>query len=179
MISHKKALIGLFFTVIPSISSFTANAATPTLLEGTDGKQYEFSEYLGKGKWTVLNIWGTRCPPCREEIPDLVDFHDAHKETDATVVGIAIDFPSYEYAKKDEVVAFADDYMIDFPLLLSDGHITQKLGLGRLEGLPTTYMYTPEGKLVGMQVGGITKEILEKYMKKYTEKQKNNGNTSQ
>jgi len=179
MISSRKALLWLFFTVSLSISSSAAYAAAPIMLEGTDGKQYEFSEYLGKGKWTVLNIWGTRCPPCREEIPDLVHFHDAHKETDATVVGIAIDFPSYEYAKKNEVLAFADDYMIDFPLMLSDGYITQKLGLGRLEGLPTTYMYTPEGKLVGMQVGGITKEILEKYMKKYTEKQKDKGNTSQ
>ena len=86
------------------------------------------------------------------------------------VVGIAIDFPSYGYAIKKEVSEFADNFMIDFPLLLNDASITNKLGLGRLEGLPTTYMYTPEGKLVGMQVGGITKSILEKFMKKHTNK---------
>ena len=170
MILLIKVLNAVFFTVILSIAASSAIATDAVLLAGTDGKQHAFSEYIGKGKWTVVNIWGTRCPPCREEIPDLVQFHDTHKNTDATVIGIAIDFPSYDYAKKDEVLEFADDYMIDFPLLLSDGYVTQKLGLGRLEGLPTTYMYTPEGKLVGKQVGGITKVILEKYIKKYTKK---------
>ena len=166
----KNVINAVLFTVILSTVASSAIAAETVLLEGVDGKQHAFSEYIGKGKWTVVNIWGTRCPPCREEIPDLVQFHDAHKNTDATVIGIAIDFPSYGYAKKDEVLEFADDYMIDFPLLLSDGYVTQKLGLGRLEGTPTTYMYTPEGKLVGKQVGSITKDILEKYIKKHTKK---------
>ena len=170
IISLKKALKCISFTVIVSIASFSAIATDAVQLEGIDGKQHAFTEYISKGKWTVLNIWGTRCPPCREEIPDLVSFHDAHNNTDAMVVGIAIDFPTYNYAKKNEVIEFADEYMIDFPLLLSDGRITQKLGLGRLEGLPTTYMYTPEGKLVGMQVGGINKTILEEYIKKYNKK---------
>ena len=139
-------------------------------LEGLNGKQHAISDFIGKGKWTVLNVWGTDCPPCQEEIPDLVSFHDEHKDNDAIVVGIAIDFPSYGYAIKKDVSEFADNFMIDFPLLLSDGFVTRKLGLGRLEGLPSTYMFTPEGKLVGMQVGGITKNILEKFMTKHKKK---------
>ncbi len=82
------------------------------------------------------------------------------------VLGIAIDFPSYGYAKKDEVVAFSDDYLIDFPILLSDASVTEKLNLGRLEGLPTTFIFNPEGKVVGTQVGGITKKILEDFINK-------------
>lgn len=149
------------------IAHSTAPFSAEIQIEGLDGIQHSLSEFVGKGKWTVLNIWGTDCPPCREEMPDLVRFHDDHKDTDAIVVGIAIDFPSYGYAIKKEVEQFSDEYFIDFPLLLSDSSITQQLGLGRLEGLPTTYMYTPEGKLVGMQVGGITRAILEKFMRKH------------
>lgn len=145
----------------------TDTLAEYLMLEGIDGKQHAFNDYIGKGKWTVLNIWGTDCPPCREEMPDLVQFHDTHKDTDARVIGIAIDFPSYSYANKKEVIEFADDFMIDFPLLLSDSTITQKLRLGRLEGLPSTYVFTPGGKVIGMQVGGITKAILEKLIKKH------------
>ena len=161
----KIQILGICLLVIS-----TPALTTDIQIEGLDKKQHTIHQYIGKGKWTVLNIWGADCPPCREEMPDLVQFHDDHKNTDAIVVGIAIDFPSYGYAIRDEVEKFVDDYFIDFPVLLSDASITQQLGLGRLEGLPTTYMYTPEGKLVGMQVGGINRAILEKFMIKHEKK---------
>ncbi len=160
--------INLIVIVFTALWSGNAYASHDVSLTSIDDSQHKLSEYIGKGKWVVLNIWGTRCPPCREEMPELVRFHDEHKDKDAIVVGIAIDFPSYGYAKKDEVAAFADDYLIDFPILLSDSNITEKIGLGRLEGLPTTYMYNPDGDIVGMQVGGITRKILEDFIKKNT-----------
>jgi len=160
--------INLIVIVFTALLSGNAYASHDASLTSIDDSQHKLSEYIGKGKWVVLNIWGTRCPPCREEMPELVRFHDEHKDKDAIVVGIAIDFPSYGYAKKDEVAAFADDYLIDFPILLSDSNITEKIGLGRLEGLPTTYMYNPDGDIVGMQVGGITRKILEDFIKKNT-----------
>lgn len=149
-----------------SLVSTNANASLDIVLNSIDDSEHKLSEYIGHGKWVVLNIWGTRCPPCREEMPEFVRFHDEHKNSDAIVVGIAIDFPSYGYAKKNEVISFADDYLIDFPLFLSDSSITEKIGLGRLEGLPTTYLFNPDGEVVGMQVGGITQKILEDFIKK-------------
>lgn len=158
----------IFLTLYLLLSfSTNVNASINLSLNGIDDKKHSLTEYIGQGKWVVLNLWGTNCPPCREEIPELVQFHDEHTTTDAIVLGIAIDFPSYGYAKKDEVILFADEYLIDFPILLSDASITEKIGLGRLEGLPTTYLFTPEGKVVGMQVGGITKKILEDFIKKF------------
>ena len=147
--------------------STTTQAVPDVSLKALDDTSHEMSEYIGQGKWVVLNIWGTRCPPCREEMPELNQFHDSHKDEDAIVVGIAIDFPSYGYAKKGQVAAFADDYLLDFTILLSDAKITEKMGLGRLQGLPTTYLFDPKGNVVGMQVGGITKKILEDFIKKY------------
>jgi len=143
-----------------------AYASLDISLKDIDGEQHKVSQYIGHGKWVVLNIWGTRCPPCREEVPELVRFHDEHHDNDAIVVGIAIDFPSYGYANRDQVASFADDYMIDFPILLSDSEITEKLGLGRLEGLPTTYIFNPQGKVVGTQVGGIDQAMLEKFIER-------------
>jgi len=150
------------------IVSINAHASFEVQLESIDNTQHKLSEYIGQGKWVVLNIWGTRCPPCREEMPELVHFHDEHKDSDAIVVGIAIDFPSYGYANKQEVINFSEDYLIDFPLLLSDSSITEKLGLGRLEALPSTYLFNPEGKVVGMQVGSITQKIIEDFIKRKT-----------
>lgn len=160
-INYRTSLISLLLLLLVSIN---VNAALDIPLYSIDDSKHQLSEYVGHGKWVVLNIWGTRCPPCREEMPELVSFHDEHKDDDAIVLGIAIDFPSYGYARKNEVISFADDYLIDFPILLSDSTITEKIGLGRLEGLPTTYLFDPNGSIVGMQVGGITKKILEDFI---------------
>jgi len=154
-------LIVLLITVVMSSETY---ASLDSPIENIDGSQQKLSNYIGHGKWVVLNIWGTRCPPCREEMPELVNFHDEHKNNNAIVVGIAIDFPSYGYANKSEVIAFADDYLIDFPILLSDSSITEKIGLGRLTGLPTTYVFNPDGVVIGMQVGGITEKILNEFI---------------
>jgi thiol-disulfide isomerase/thioredoxin len=142
-------------------------AAPDVWLEGLDDQKHNLNEYIGKGKWTALNIWGTRCPPCLEEMPELVHFHDDNKASKAIVVGVAIDFPSYGYAKKNEVIAFTDEHLIDFPVLLSDASISEKIGAGMLKGLPTTYLYTPEGELVAMQLGGITRSLLEAFITKH------------
>lgn len=166
----KKTIKRLIFTTfcLFSLPVFSASTSLDISLQSIDDNSHKLSEYIGNDQWVVLNIWGTRCPPCREEMPDLVNFHDEHKDKGAIVVGIAIDFPSYGYAKKDEVSAFADDYLIDFPVLLSDATITEKIGLDQLEGLPSTYLFNPSGKIVGMQVGAITKKILEDFIKKHT-----------
>jgi len=162
----KTATINLLVLFMLSFNAMSSELSFDIALESIDDKQTKLSTFIGQGKWVVLNIWGTRCPPCREEMPELVSFHDEHKNEDAIVLGIAIDFPSYGYADKKQVVSFADDYLIDFPILLSDSTITEKIGLGRLQGLPTTYLFDPSGKVVGMQVGGITKKILEDFIMK-------------
>lgn len=154
----------LTILVLLSMACRNVYASLDTPLESIDDNEHRLSDYIGQGKWVVLNIWGTRCPPCREEMPELVSFHDEHKDNDAIVVGIAIDFPSFTYANKDEVLAFADDYLIDFPVLLSDSSITEKIGLGRLEALPTTYLFNPAGDVVGVQVGAVSKKILEDFI---------------
>lgn len=148
----------------------TLVAAPDIELEGVDGNKRNLNEYIGKGKWTALNIWGARCPPCLEEMPELVHFHDDNKDSKAIVVGVAIDFPSYGYANRQEVITFMEEHLIDFPVLLSDAGIAERIGAGRLEGIPTTYLYTPEGELVAMQIGGVTRNMLEAFIQKYHNK---------
>lgn len=161
------------FLFIPGLHP--AFAAPDVWLEDVDGIRHNLNDYIGKGKWTALNIWGARCPPCLEEMPELVHFHDDFKDTKAIVVGVAVDFPSYGYAKKDEVRNFMEEHLIEFPVLLGDASISEQIGAGMLEGLPTTYLYTPQGELVGMQVGGITRNILEVFINKHESKRNSNA----
>lgn len=136
-----------------------ANAAEPVdfSLRDIDGVARTLSEF--RGKWVVVNYWATWCPPCLEEIPDLVDFHERHHDKDAVVIGI-----NYEDIPMPQLTAFVDDYFINYPVLRSDDMrpAHERLDVG---GLPTTYIISPEGEPVARQIGGITAEALEEYIK--------------
>ena len=150
---------------LASYKSILAN--NDILLTGTDLQQHALSEYIGKGKWTVVNIWGVDCPPCREEMPELVLLSSHYGDRFLSVLGIAIDFPSFGYPDQEEVTKFMDEQLVDFPVLLSDETITSKLGAGPLRGLPTTFIFTPDGKLVGEQTGAINQKIIIDFITNY------------
>ncbi len=145
-------------------------AGPPDLvLPDLEGQSHPLSEYIGKGKWTLVNVWGPRCPPCQEELPELVRFHDEHKDSDATVLGIALDYPSFGKPDAEEVAAFAEDYLVGYPLLLGDADKIEAFGAGPLPGMPTTFAYTPEGELVAVQTGMITAKIIEDFIRGYSQ----------
>lgn len=154
-------LIITVYLFLQGLGACNAFASCPDLsLMGLDQKQHNLCEYIGNGKWTIVNIWGPKCPACIEELPELVLFHDAHYTTDATVLGIALDFPSFGYAKIEEVTEVVESYLIDYPNLLADGGVSIHLGAHKLKGTPTNLVFNPNGELVFQHVGIITKDIL-------------------
>jgi thiol-disulfide isomerase/thioredoxin len=147
--------------------SATAGAASPDVsLSDMDGKSRHFSEFIGRGKWTVLVVWGPRCPPCIEEMPALQKFHDANQGR-AGVLGVAVDFPSFGQARPDEVAKFAGDYLISFPLLLGDAEIFTRFGGDDLLGVPTTVIYDRDGAIVARHTGSVSRDMVERFIDKW------------
>jgi len=143
-------------------------AGDDPLLKNLQGDEQRLSDYLGKGKWILFNIWGPKCPPCLEEVSELVSFQDDHKDKDAMVVSLALDFPSFNYAKADEVATFVDEYFVNFPVLLGDAKLAERATGERLLGTPSTYLYGPSGELVAIRVGTVTQEMIENFIAKYS-----------
>lgn len=149
------------------LASATSGAASPDVaLSDMDGTTRHFSEFIGRGKWTVLVVWGPRCPPCIEEMPDLQKFHDANQGR-AAVLGVAVDFPSFGQARQDEVARFASDYLISFPLLLGNGEVFTRFGGDDLLGVPTTVIYDRKGAIVARHTGSVTRGMLERFIDKW------------
>jgi len=135
---------------------FWAQAALAFNLVDSNGKTHTLDQY--KGKWVLVNFWATWCPPCLEEIPDLVALHE-NKKNNLVVLGIAMD-----YSDPKTVLQFADQMMISYPIILGDGKTVAQIG--KLTGLPTTYLYNPQGKIVAYNVGALTRQAVENYINK-------------
>ena len=120
----------------------------------TNGKNHTLAGY--KGKWVLVNYWATWCPPCLEEIPDLIALHE-NKKNNLIVIGVAMD-----YRNAKQVTDFADGLLVEYPIVLGTPQIVNQIG--PVQGLPTTYLYNPEGKMVAQQVGLITREVVESYI---------------
>ena len=120
----------------------------------TTGKAHSLSGY--KGKWVLVNYWATWCPPCLEEIPDLIALHENQKNN-LVVLGVALDYRSAK-----QVTDFADGLLVTYPIVLGSPKITNQIG--PVQGLPTTYLFNPDGKMVAQQVGAITRQAVESYL---------------
>jgi thiol-disulfide isomerase/thioredoxin len=152
---HKKSfLMPLLLLVILSMHGITYAASNFTLND-TAGKKHTLAQY--KGKWVIVNYWATWCPPCLEEVPDLVALYDSRKNKDVMMFGIAFD---YESAK--EVAKYVDDMLMSYPIVLGDDEVAKQIGYS--EVLPTTFIYNPSGKLVKTKRGLVTKQYLESLM---------------
>ena len=146
----------------------SAQADTPdVMLEDLQGNHHNVSEYIGHGKWTLVNIWSPTCIQCVVEMPGLNKFHLAHREIDATVLGITIDFPSFKYGKKELAAAFIKKYDISFPILMGDQDLASKVSGKHLKAIPTTYFFHPNGQLVAGWPGIVKKEELEEFIRRY------------
>lgn len=121
-------------------------------IQDTTGKQHKLSDY--KGKWVLINYWATWCPPCLEEVPDLVALYDNRKGKDLMIIGIVQD-----YQATKEVTEYVDDMLISYPIVLGNDHVLKQIG--HADALPTTFIYNPQGKLIKIKRGLISKKYIE------------------
>jgi thiol-disulfide isomerase/thioredoxin len=127
-------------------------------LVAVDGSKHNLNQY--QGKWLVVNYWATWCPPCIVEMPELQSFHDEHADKDAMVIGI-----NAELISRNRLQTFLEDYFISYPIFISKPGQQSELGL--IPGLPTTFMVTPQGKVVARQVGTVTQDMLEQFIQNW------------
>lgn len=121
------------------------------------GKTHQLSDY--QGKWVLVNFWATWCKPCLREIPELSSLHEAHKNKDLVVIGIALDSGT-----KQAVIDFSLAHGMHYPVVMGDRKITAQIG--KIEVLPTSYLYNPQGKQVSHLAGELSRASVEAYIQR-------------
>lgn len=115
-------------------------------LPDLSGKKWTLSEL--RGKVVLVNFWATWCPPCRKEMPDLGDLYSRFKKQGFVILAI-----SDEDAAK--VGPFVKDQDVKYPVLLDAGRKVNELFA--VDGIPKSFIYNREGKLVATAIDMRTK----------------------
>jgi thiol-disulfide isomerase/thioredoxin len=106
-----------------------------------------------RGKVVIINFWATWCPPCRQEIPDLIALQERYKGQ-LQIIGIAQDSGSVEQVKR-----FALEHRMNYPSMLSSPEI-EKL-FPAVNALPTSFFLDREGRLAQKHVGMLNPSLTE------------------
>jgi peroxiredoxin len=110
-------------------------------LTDLQGKNWTLKDL--RGKVVLVNFWATWCPPCRKEMPDLDALYQKFQGQGLVVLAI-----SDEDAGK--VRPFVAERNISYPILLDPGRKVN--GLFSVEGMPKSFVYDRDGKLVAQSI---------------------------
>ena len=146
-------LLALCIVLVSQLAFAETGVSVNFALKDIAGIKHQLSNY--KGKWVLVNYWATWCPPCLEEVPDLVSLYDHRRKKDLMVIGVVLDYKSVK-----EVTDYVDDMLMSYPVVLGDDAVTSQIGAADV--LPTTFIYNPQGMLVKIKHGSITKQYIEK-----------------
>lgn len=132
------------------------NAPLNFTLKDMHGADVVLSSY--KGKVIILNFWATWCGPCKAEIPDLVTLQNQYRD-DLVVLGFSVD------DTPEKMKPYADEYKINYPLLVGNGREDVQDAYGPLWGIPVSVIIDREGKIARKHSGIASREQFEREIK--------------
>ena len=108
-----------------------------------NGTLHSSNEWIGKQP-VVINFWGTWCPPCRKEIPDLVKIYDEYAPKGVEILGLAVN------DQPNKVSSFAQSNNMKWTMMVADKDLVIRYGIS---GVPTTIFLDRNGNEIQRFVG--------------------------
>ena len=159
------AVIGMVrYTKRVELDMKNASAAGTTvklLRERIDVKPFSAPDINGgtistanfKGKVILVNFWATWCPPCREEIPDLVALQEKYKDQ-LQIIGI-----SQDYGSPEQVRRYAEAHRMNYPIVMSTPEIEALFP--NVYALPTSFFIDRDRRIAQKHVGLLNASLTE------------------
>lgn len=139
-------------TLVPEGKRQQAVELRGTTLEGTPLDVASF-----RGKVVVLNVWGSWCPPCRKEAPDLQAAYTQLRPKGVEFVGIDTNDKD-----KAQALAFQKTFGVTYPSLADDGGaaLLALRGAVAANAVPTTLVLDRQGRIAARISSATTKATV-------------------
>lgn len=159
------AVIIIIMTGLLCASAFAASTQKPPLnIPGIDAAGLLKHIESQKGKVVVLNMFASWCPPCRKEVPRLVNIRKSLPENEVHIMGVAVhDLPT-------ALASYMTEMHINYPVFLGERYITQEFSPhnkktgDRVEiaAVPMLLIFNKKGELVSSDIGLLDETLMKK-----------------
>jgi thiol-disulfide isomerase/thioredoxin len=117
-----------------------------------------------KGKVVLVNFWATWCEPCKTEIPWMIEFQQKYGPRGFTILGVSMDEEGKKainpFLEKERFDVNGQKEAINYSILLGNDSIAEKFG--GILGLPTSMLFTRDGKKIRTIVGLVNHDDISK-----------------
>jgi thiol-disulfide isomerase/thioredoxin len=149
----------------PATAAGTPNTPTdaPTIaVKDLNGQDVTLAQY--KGKVVLVNFWATWCEPCKTEIPWMIEFQQKYSPRGFTILGVSMDEEGKKaidpFLAKERFDVNGRKEAMNYPILLGNDSVADKFG--GIIGLPTSMLFTRDGKKVRTIVGLVNHDEIAK-----------------
>jgi peroxiredoxin len=116
--------------------SWYGKPAPDFALTDLSGKEQKLSDY--KGKNVLIIFWATWCPPCRAEIPDLIELRKTVSQDELAMLAVSNESPGL-------VKSFVDQAKMNYTILIDPG--TLPAPYNTISGIPSGFFIDRQGKV--------------------------------